>query len=78
MGAWDMTAFGNDDAADWVADLLQAPKAAEFLEKTLSPDGRGGYLEAPDGSQLVAAAAIIAAACGGAPGGGPGKSTRLA
>jgi hypothetical protein len=30
MGAWDVTAFGNDVAADWVAVVLEVPKPIEF------------------------------------------------
>ena len=71
MGAWDVTAFGNDDDADWAAEALEAPKPAEFVEKTLHMATSSGYLEAPDGSRLVAAAAVIAGACGGAPQGFP-------
>jgi hypothetical protein len=64
MGAWDITAFGNDDAADWSADLLESGAPADFLEQTLSMAKRPGYLEAGDGSLLVAAAAVVSAACG--------------
>jgi hypothetical protein len=69
MGAWDVTAFGNDDAADWTLDLQDAAAPADFLERTLHIAKRDGYMEAPDGCQLVAAAAVVAAACGRAPAG---------
>jgi hypothetical protein len=64
MGAWDVTAFGNDDAADWASSLVETPRPSEFVENTLRLANRDGYLEAPDGSQLVAAAVLVAAACG--------------
>jgi hypothetical protein len=72
MGAWDVTAFGNDDAADWSDDLMDAESPAAFLETTLAMAKRGGYLEVSDGCQLVAAAAVIAAACGAKSDGLPG------
>ena len=65
MGAWDVTAFGNDDAADWAAELVEADKPVDFLRRTFALAEGDGYLEAPDGSQLVAAAAIVAAAISG-------------
>jgi hypothetical protein len=65
MGAWDVTAFGNDDAADWAAGLVDADKPTEFLKRTFALAEGNGYLEAPNGSQLVAAAAIVAAALSG-------------
>lgn len=65
MGAWDVTAFGNDDAADWTSELVDAGNPIEILETTLALAQRDGYLEAPDGSQLVAAAAVVAAAVSG-------------
>jgi hypothetical protein len=71
MGAWDVTAFGNDEAADWAVDLLEAEQPARFIENTLALAKGEGYLEDPDGSQIVAAAAVIAAACGQAPQGLP-------
>ncbi len=35
MGAWDSTAWGNDDAADWCAELFTATKLAQRVEKAL-------------------------------------------
>jgi hypothetical protein len=64
MGAWDVTPFANDDAADWAAELLSAPQPEDFLAGTLRVAMRSGYLDAADGSRLVAAAALVAAACG--------------
>lgn len=62
MGAWDVTAFGNDDAADWASELVDAGNPIEFLRTALALAQRDGYMEAPDGSQLGAAAAVVAAA----------------
>jgi len=65
MGAWDATAFGNDDAADWAAGLVETDNPLEFLKRTFALAEGDSYLEAPDGSQLVAAAAVVAAAISG-------------
>jgi hypothetical protein len=35
MGAWGTTAWDNDDAADWFADLFEKTKLAKRVEKTL-------------------------------------------
>jgi hypothetical protein len=65
MGAWDPTASGNDDASDWASELVDAKNPIGFLERTFNLAQRDGYLEAPDGCQLVAAAAVVAAATSG-------------
>ncbi|MFZ0981183.1 MAG: DUF4259 domain-containing protein [Candidatus Acidiferrales bacterium] len=62
MGAWDVTPFGNDDASDMVSDLLEHPNPRDYLAQVLAHAKETGYLEAPEGSQMVAAAAIVAAA----------------
>jgi hypothetical protein len=62
MGAWDVTAFGNDDASDMVLDLLEHSNPREYLTQILAHAKETGYLEAPQGSQIVAAAAMVAAA----------------
>jgi hypothetical protein len=61
MGAWDATAFGNDDAADMLVDLLEHSSPREYLAQILAHARETGYLEAPEGSQMVAVAAIVAA-----------------
>lgn len=65
MGAWDTTAFGNDDAADFALDLIESAQPLALLTDTLARAKQSDYLEAPDGSQMVAAAATVAAACSG-------------
>ena len=60
-GAWGDGSFENDDAMDWAATCAEARSIApvrEALERSL----RGKYLEAPDGSEAVAAAEVVAAA----------------
>ncbi|TIV70219.1 MAG: DUF4259 domain-containing protein [Mesorhizobium sp.] len=63
MGAWGFKIFENDDAADFVAEFENsgAVAVADALDAACSnPD----YIEAPDGSVALAAAAIVAAANG--------------
>lgn len=62
MGAWGEEAFENDDAADWVAELEGASDATPIHGALLvaSLD----YLEAPEGSIVLAAAEVVAAAAG--------------
>lgn len=60
MGAWSHEPFGNDDANDWAYGLedtkdLSLIEAA--LDRVLQADG---YLEAPEASEAVAAAEVIA------------------
>ena len=64
MGAWDSTAFGNDDAADWTFELRDAANPAKFVANALSLAEPKGYLIAPNGCQIVAAAALVGAALG--------------
>ena len=64
MGAWDSTAFGNDDAADWAFELRTASNPAKFVAAALSLAGDDGYLHAHEACQIVAAAAIVGAARG--------------
>jgi hypothetical protein len=64
MGAWDIGVFGNDEAADWSFELQEAEDFEEFLADTFSLGEDEEYLEAPDGSSIVAAAAVVAASAG--------------
>ncbi len=64
MGAWGSGPFDNDDAADFVGDLMGMASAgrAQRLRAALTlPDG---YLQIDDASMAVAAAALIAASNG--------------
>ncbi|MGV9289257.1 DUF4259 domain-containing protein [Streptomyces sp. NPDC003719] len=68
VGTWEMGPFDNDMAADF-ANILDdaAPDQREDLVRaTLSRAVQAGdYLEAPEGEEAVAAAALIAAQCPG-------------
>jgi hypothetical protein len=61
MGAWDHTTFGNDDACDWGGDL-RSSEDLSFVDETLDAvvDTGSEYLEAPESSQAIAAAEVIA------------------
>jgi hypothetical protein len=61
MGAWDHTTFGNDDACDWGGDLRSCEDLS-FVEETLDTviDTGEEYLEAPECSQAIAAAEVVA------------------
>jgi hypothetical protein len=64
VGTWDLGPFDNDVAADWCDDLDQAPKAerAAILRETFAAAiDDVDYLERNDGSEVVAAAAVVAA-----------------
>ena len=62
MGAWGFKVFENDDAADFVAEFEQEGIVA--LSRALNEVCESEYIEAPEGSVALAAAAIVAAASG--------------
>jgi hypothetical protein len=65
MGAWDESVFGNDDAADFsgnVSELTTYREVVDRLNHALDVVvGNDGYLDCPDASIGVAAAALVAA-----------------
>lgn len=66
MGAWDATVFGNDEAADWAGDLVDADdeqRVRDALERAVAPDSVE-YLESFEGAATLAAAEVVAAAAG--------------
>ncbi len=67
MGAWGIGPFDNDDAQDFVLDLADVPDdelARRLAEALALPSG---YLEVPEASIAVAAAALVAVGAGMAP-----------
>ncbi len=63
-GAWGIGAFENDDAMDWMSELERSA-TADFLGAALrSIDAKSKYVEAPECSNAMAAAEVIAAARG--------------
>lgn len=64
MGAWGFGSFDNDDAADFLADVAESGDLSlirEVLDNVLTSTE---YVEAPDASQAIAAAEILAFAIG--------------
>ena len=61
MGAWGEGPFDNDDAGDWsyAFDGLDVAAGPQVLADALELDSAGDYLEAPEGSIAVAAAAVV-------------------
>jgi Domain of unknown function (DUF4259) len=59
MGAWAASAFGNDTAMDWVAELERsgAHAVTAALAAAVEADE---YLEAPEAEEAVAAAEVVA------------------
>ena len=71
MGADGTGIFQNDDAMDFIGDLAEVPNDArtelrERLESVAAMPAEE-YLEVPEGSEALAAAAIVSAARDGSP-----------
>ncbi|MDG2529642.1 DUF4259 domain-containing protein [Caulobacter endophyticus] len=64
MGAWDHGPFDNDEAADFIEDLAEAPDWRTIVRILEHVTKAAGYLEAPEGEMAVAAAAVVAACLG--------------
>jgi hypothetical protein len=67
MGAWGHRSFENDDALDWVADLMESDDL-EIVESALAAvtDEESDYRESSECSMAVAAAEVVAALNGNA------------
>ncbi len=64
MGTWGTGPFDNDDAADWCGDLddADASERPSLVIATLQNAATAAdYLETPEASAAVAAAAVVAA-----------------
>lgn len=64
MGAWDASAFGNDAACDFIWDAAENADPIEYLRQVFDGAAAADYLEEPEGSHAVAAAALVALASG--------------
>ena len=64
MGAWGLGSFDNDDAADFLAEVTGGSGLASIRAIFGTVLGAEDYVEAPDASQAIAAAEIVAAALG--------------
>ena len=65
MGAWGHSAFENDDALDWVAELEVAADTSILMasfEAVLGTDK--DYIEIPEASITISAAEVVAALLG--------------
>lgn len=60
MGAWGVQTFENDQALDFVADIVET-NSLELVVSALDAIGPGIYLEAPDCESALVAAELIAA-----------------
>jgi hypothetical protein len=68
MGAWSHTAFGNDDALDFIEEMKEDGVAAlENAFEVVNHLDEADYIEAPDACVALAAAELVAAAAGRAP-----------
>ncbi|MBA3658437.1 MAG: DUF4259 domain-containing protein [Gemmatimonadales bacterium] len=64
MGTWGGGSFENDDARDWLTRLLASDDLAVVAAALEAATESGGYLMAPEASEAVAAAEIVAALLG--------------
>jgi len=64
VGAWGKEPFENDDALDFMEELQSHPTWEEVRGEFNNALAAGSYLEAPDGSQVVAGAALVASNLG--------------
>ena len=64
MGAWGIGSFENDDAGDFLADATESGDLSLLLEVLDNVLTSTEYVEAPDATQAIVAAEIIAAALG--------------
>lgn len=60
MGAWGYGTFENDEALDWVYEL-QESSGTEILSATLEAVTDADFVEAPEASNALAAAEVVAA-----------------
>ncbi len=64
MGAWGTGSFDNDDAADLLTEVTGDGDLSLVREVFDNVPTSTEYVEAPDASQAIAAAEIVAAALG--------------
>ncbi len=62
MGFWGVSNFDNDDAVDWINDLISSPntRLIPYSFKLITDNG-GEFLEATDCSNALVAAEVVAA-----------------
>lgn len=69
MGDWDVGAFDNDTARQWLRDLLDGESTAPIFRAlvTIAKLPKTGYLQAPDCECAIAAAELVVSARGRPP-----------
>ncbi|MCW7539770.1 DUF4259 domain-containing protein [Aquabacterium sp. A7-Y] len=64
MGCWAIDSFGNDDAADWIAELTEQDDWTPVDQALTTVVETIEYVEAPEAAEGLAAAEVVAAALG--------------
>lgn len=66
MGAWDGSVFGNDTAADWASDLVDAGSVESVVDllSQVAATPEDDILDADLACEALAAAEVVAAAAG--------------
>lgn len=67
MGAWGEGPFDNDSAADWSLTVDDADDPVALTLETFRAVTQTGYVDSPEATEAVAAAAWLASALPGAP-----------
>jgi hypothetical protein len=62
MGTWGFSSFDNDDATDWITELQGSEDATTIVKalRAVTDLPADEYLEAPEATNAVAAAEVIA------------------
>src|SRR5690349_19424255 len=66
MGNWGTGPFDNDDVAGLLEELVEvsADEAAAFLRAAMATALAPGFVDAPEMSEAIAAAGVVAVTCG--------------
>lgn len=64
MGTWDLDSFANDDASDFVDDLVEGTGLGPVREAMERVQSTTGYLEASEAQQGLAACEVVALVLG--------------
>ena len=56
MGTSSVDIWDNDDAADWIVDLLDTDDLGVLRDSLQPAEVEGRYLEAPEGARILCAA----------------------
>ena len=65
MGVWGIGPFDNDDAIDFAYELLASADLTPARAALAATTDTDGWLEVPEGSRALAAAAVVVAAFSG-------------